>query len=178
MKPSSVKAKGRRLQTETAESLGVRLNLTIDAEPPTKPGRRSSGAIYVPEGTGDLRIRRMGQPGADVVPISKVAQDRLRLNREPLHIECKNVETFDLMTILRTRESPAWLTQAFRQCDKKKHPLVVLRKNRMLPMAFTQQMRNGLWINVSGASLAIQFNGIIGFDWDFLLGLLARGCQR
>lgn len=137
MRSSSVKAKGRRLQVELAEQLSVRFGLTIEATPPTKPGvREASGAVYVPvHAFPDLRVKRMGEAGADVELITPKATERVRLDGYPIWWECKNVERgWDLGPGFWKTGSLALVTQAFEQAKAAKPvdttTVVVISKNR------------------------------------------------
>lgn len=97
MRTASKKAKGRALQQEVAEMLSYSFGLTIMASPPTKPGNRN-GAEYVPEPDGDILIRRMSQPGADVLLKSQKAIDIVNSHfgrageKSIVGFECKNDE--------------------------------------------------------------------------------------
>lgn len=97
MRTASRKAKGRALQQEVAEMLSYSFGLTIMAPPPTKPGNRN-GAEYVPEPDGDILIRRMSQPGADVLLKSQKAIDIVNSHfgrageKSIVGFECKNDE--------------------------------------------------------------------------------------
>lgn len=94
MKTSSAKAKGRRLQVEFAEAVAVRFHLTVEASPPTRTGTRPNGAVYVAETeNADLRVRRSGEPGNDVVPLTTKARHVFHIFGWPFAVECKNVET-------------------------------------------------------------------------------------
>lgn len=132
MTSKTAKAKGRRLQQQAAEILAEAMGLTIDAEPPAKPGERR-GVVYVPEGQGDLRIRRMGQPGADIVLASQKAQWRIAIDGRPAWIECKNQEAFRLDAATWSRGS-IWLQGVYEdtvtRADKVgAAPLLILSRN-------------------------------------------------
>jgi len=93
----SIKAKGRRFQVEVAETIARARGLTIEAVPPTKTGVRKD-VRWVEEGHADLRVRRMGEAGADVALLSELAREQITLGHNiPVWIECKNAEgwTFD-----------------------------------------------------------------------------------
>lgn len=145
MRPSSGKAKGRRFQVEVAEIIAKARGLTIEAVPPTKAGFRN-GVQWVPEGTGDLRVRRMGEAGCDVALISHEAREKVTLGYNvPLWIECKNTEawTFDA-GFWRTGQN-AFIHQAMEQTKKaiakqkqvilNWKPVLVLSKNRWPALA-------------------------------------------
>ena len=96
------RSKGRRLQVEFAETMSIAFGLTIEAVPPTQPGIRKNGAVYLAEGhKPDLRVRRSGEAGVDVALLTSKAsacvalRDSLGVAR-PLYIECKNNESWDL----------------------------------------------------------------------------------
>ncbi len=157
MTSKSGKAKGRRLQVEVAETLAIQMGLTIEAAPPTKPGERANGAVYVLEGENpDLRIRQMGQAGADVALLSERAQEIVKLpGRPPIWWEAKNTEGWRLdAAFWRAHDLPAVALKAIQQayvaCRKDKNdgsrgylatPVVVLGKNNHEPMALWQAQR-------------------------------------
>jgi hypothetical protein len=97
MRTASKKAKGRALQQEVAEMLSYSFGLTIMASPPTKPGNRN-GAEYVPEPDGDILIRRMSQPGTDVLLKSQKSIEIVNSHfgcaseKSIVGFECKNDE--------------------------------------------------------------------------------------
>ena len=158
MTSKSGKAKGRRLQVLVAETLAARFNLTIEAAAPTKPGLRANGARYVSEGDmPDLRVRQMGQPGADVALLSEHARAVVRLpGREPIWWECKNSESWALDAgFWRAHDLPKFalkaIQQAYGACLKAGKldqytamPVIVLGKNNHEPMALWQAHRNEL----------------------------------
>lgn len=119
MTPGARRDKARRLPTAVAEALAVRFGLTIEAAPPTKPGKRPSGAVYVGEGAGpDLRIRASGQPGADVALLTDQAMNKVTVGQRQLYIEAKNDESWRF-------DAKAWkagelglISSAFEQCRK------------------------------------------------------------
>lgn len=137
VKPSSCKRKGRKLQVELAEQLSVLFGLTIEATPPTKPGvREATGAVYVPvHAFPDLRVKRMGEAGADVELLTPKAAGSVRLDGHPIWWECKNVERgWDIGAGFWRTGSLSLVTQAFEQAKAAK-PLetttvVVISKNR------------------------------------------------
>jgi len=180
MRHGSIQAKGRRLQVELAESLALAFKLTIDAEPPTKVGVRQNGVEYVQEGTGDLRIRRSGQAGADVIMTSNISRRFLRLFGKPIHFECKNVETYDVGQILRKQEVPAWLTKALQQGRREREgknwiPVVVVRQNRVKPLVFWSWSVGTL--GVARPGLFIEIGGIVGTNMSGFLWIL-HGCGK
>lgn len=131
-------AKARRLQVRVAEDLSRALGLTIEAEPPTRPGERN-GATWVVEGSGaDLRVRRMGAAGDDVALLTKQASARVRWpGGAPLQIECKCTEAISLDAVWKgDRRSCAPLAAALAQLRKRhpewgqSEPVVVFSKNR------------------------------------------------
>ena len=125
MRPSSAKAKGRRLQVELAEALSVRLGLTIEATPPTKPGvREASGAVYVPvHSFPDLRVKRMGEAGADVELLTPKAASYTKLDGHPIWWECKNVERgADFNAAFWRSGRLPLLDTAFEQADASRPP--------------------------------------------------------
>lgn len=137
---ASRKAKARRLQVDTAEILAGSGDLTIEATPPTKPGKRN-GVLWVPEGVADLRVRTMGQPGADVAPLSDLAKKKLRFRGRPTWWECKNTESWEFGAQFWITGSMAVLTNAWVQARKAAshfhsdfslqwEPIIVLGKNR------------------------------------------------
>lgn len=134
----SSKAKGRRLQTYVAERLSAFLGLTIEAVPPTKPGNRN-GAMYVPEGTGDLRIRRMGEGGCDVILVTENARYKAAVGPQPLFIECKNTEAWALDAMFWIKGSNAFILNALEQARRSAPEgwmtLLILGKNRWPPLA-------------------------------------------
>lgn len=82
MRPSSCKAKGRRLALEVRESL-------LQAFPDLQPE--------------DVRVTSSGAPGEDLL-LSPAAFDRL-----PLAVECKNVEALNLWAALEQASNHARL---------------------------------------------------------------------
>lgn len=134
----SSKAKGRRLQAQVAEAFSAAFTLTIEAVPPTKPGERN-GAMYVPEGTGDLRIRRMGEAGCDVVLVTEDARKAVAVGRLPLFIECKNTEAWALDAMFWARGTNAFIAKALHQARASAPEgwmaVLILGKNRWPPLA-------------------------------------------
>jgi len=136
MKPASAKCKGRRLQTQLAETLAVRFDLTIDATPPTKPGARPNGAVYVPvHAFPDLRVKRMGEAGADVELLTPRAIERVQLDGYPIWFECKNVENgWDIGAGFWRSGNLAVVADAFEQASAARPiettSVIVLAKNR------------------------------------------------
>lgn len=134
----SSKAKGRRLQTYVAERLSWFLGLSIEAIPPTQPGERN-GAVYVPEGTGDLRIRRMGEAGCDVVLVTEYARQQATFKSQSLFIECKNTEAWALDAMFWVKGSNAFILNALEQARRSTRDdwmaLLILGKNRWPPLA-------------------------------------------
>lgn len=142
MTPGARRAKAQRLQRRVAEDLSAALGLTIQAEPPTRPGRRPNGARYVAEGdVADLRIRRSGQSGDDVVLASPKALALVQLSKGvPLAIEVKNVEAWTLDAVFRRDTGGlAFLARALAQLhgriSGRRQPVVVFGKNRYPPLA-------------------------------------------
>ncbi|GIV86106.1 MAG: hypothetical protein KatS3mg054_0135 [Chloroflexus sp.] len=112
IKPRSRKQKGRRLQVRLAEFLSSALSLPIQATPPTRPGTRQNGSVYVPEGVDyGLLIRPSSMPGIDVVLCSsfaRMAASRLfSLKRCLIGFECKNNETSYRQIIKSVISAPA-----------------------------------------------------------------------
>lgn len=144
------KAKARRLQVEVAEMLARAFGLTILAEKPTKPGRRN-GVLWVPEGEpADLKVRMMGQSGADVALLTARARRAVAYDGAPLWIECKNMEAgWELGKAFWSRKVPGGIAAAWRQAqkgavavgrvlgvmDRGMLPLVVLSRNFWPPVA-------------------------------------------
>lgn len=86
------RSKARRLQVHVTEALARAFDLTILAEKPTLPGVRD-GVVWVPEGEpADLKVRVMGQAGADVALLTPRAMKAVALDGHPLYFECKNAE--------------------------------------------------------------------------------------
>jgi len=149
------------LQVLVAESLASTFDLTIEAAPPTKPGKRRNGAVYVPEGQQpDLRVRQMGQPGADVALLSEKARALVHLpNREPIWWECKNTEGWALdASFWRSHDLPAVALKAIQQAYRASRengtwmPVIVLGKNHHEPMVLWQDHHRDLgWIADDGA---------------------------
>jgi len=144
MRVQSGKAKGRRLQATVAEALSRTHGLTIEAVPPTKPGAREHGATYVGEfKQPDLRVKRMGEAGADVVLLSQRAVDRVALQDtngvwHPVWFECKNREGWQLDAHFWNAGRLAILDRAFEQTAERPEeyvPIVVLSRNRHPPLA-------------------------------------------
>jgi hypothetical protein len=141
MKHGSSRQKARRLQVEVAERLSVVLGLTIEAVPPTKPGKHKTGAVYTPEGDRpDLRVRRQGEAGVDVALLTDRAKNRVALvdftgTRRPLYIECKNREAWDLKRVWDKGDDAAlypWMLQTSKgrhQHMRSGIELLVLGKN-------------------------------------------------
>jgi GNAT superfamily N-acetyltransferase len=97
VKHASRRQKGRRLQVTLAEALAVRFDLTIEAVPPTPIGVRDNGAVYVSEARiPDLRVRRMGEAGVDVMLLSAMAHHMVAMQGLTCIFECKNVEKLAL----------------------------------------------------------------------------------
>lgn len=148
MTHKSGNAKGRRLQVLVAETVATQFGLTIEAASPTKPGTRANGAVYVAEGERpDLRVRQMGQPGADVALLSEKAREVVRIpTRDPIWWECKNTERWALdAAFWRAHDLPApalkAIQQAYRASQGYWTPVVVLSKNHHEPMALWQATR-------------------------------------
>jgi hypothetical protein len=145
MTHKSANGKARRLQVLAAELLSIHCDLSIEACPPTKPGIRATGARYLPEGSQpDLRVRMMGQPGADVALISDKAKAQARFrDGNPFWIECKNTEKWGLESTFWERSVlPEFMQDALAQAEQGSQaagggstPLVVLAKNHWTPMA-------------------------------------------
>lgn len=140
MKVKSLKAKGRRLQVEVAEALASYFDLTVEAQPPTKPGRLRN-VTYVPETKNpDLRVRRSGEPGSDVVLLSDKAKQVLSIGGTPLSIECKYTEKFSLAHFLKTLDIGHIIGKGFKQAEsvssRSTVPVVFARKNRYPILCF------------------------------------------
>lgn len=191
MKTSSCKAKGRRLQVFVAESLARACDLTIEASPPTKPGERN-GVIWVSEGNNpDLRVRQMGQAGADVALLSIQAQQKVSLARprnciapahnfSPLHIECKNTEVDAWGRAFWKKGHSALidgtLWQAQRSALPGWVPVAVLGRNRWPPVVAWQiteeerEMLGKIWSSGMCAALTAEWGAtsLIQFITYFL----------
>lgn len=114
-----------------AEAIAVRFGLTIEAGATTQPGRRPNGAVYVVETDHpDIRVRRSGEPGADVCLLSTKAQKAF-----PFWIECKNSESFSLASF--ANGAIDFVEKAFLQCHER--PAVVIwRRNYHPTWAFIE----------------------------------------
>lgn len=114
--------------------------LTILAEKPTKPGKRN-GVLWVPEGEpADLKVRMMGQSGADVALLTAKAKAAVAYNGRPLYLECKNVEAgWEFGKAFWEGKVPAGIAAAYAQAERAArpayHPLVVMSKNFWPPIA-------------------------------------------
>jgi hypothetical protein len=109
MKPSSKKAKGRRLQQDIRDSLRQKYC--------------ASELVYQniePLVDDDIQSIGMGQAGPDIV-LSPRAKERI-----PFDIECKAQESVRIWKAL---------SQAEANCQKKRIPLVVMRRNRGIAYA-------------------------------------------
>lgn len=141
MRVGGGKAKGRRLQVQTAEAIARVFKLTIEASPPTKPGKRN-GVVYVrEEEKPDIRIRRMGQPGDDVKFLTPRALEALRIpgGNKRVAVECKNLEMWDLASNFWRSAESGWIQRTL-EAQIKKHPqhidiLLVISKNQWPIMA-------------------------------------------
>ncbi len=146
MRHGSRRAKGRRLQVEVAVILAKKFKLQIEATPPTKPGIRE-GAIWVAEDDKpDLRVRTMGQPGADVAILSLRAKRKISmynsqtLKYDPVWFEVKNVEAWRLdAKFWEKGQLPSVMVSAVKQAKKNApegwRPIAVIGKNYMPPLA-------------------------------------------
>jgi len=178
-------AKARRLQTRVAEDLSRAFGLSIEAEPPTKPGRRN-GALWVAEGSGaDLRVRRMGSPGDDVALLTDAARRRVRLPGRPAFaFECKNAEAWDLDAVWRSAlrkghgcvsaEAPAFMRDALRQLTARiagdREPVVVLGKNNWPDLALLARDPYDLFPEAGGHGGTVREGKFVrdGTDIDFV----------
>lgn len=146
MKIRSAKNKGRRLQIGVAVSVASRFNLTIVCDPPREP----DGVLWVPEEGlvgeevalikwPDLRVRRMGEPGADVALISVRARQLVTIGGQPVWWECKNSESWEFGPRLWEGKGQGFLENAWNQArtaaPKEWVPVVVLGKNRWPSLA-------------------------------------------
>lgn len=138
--------------------LAYAFHLTIEATPPTKPGVRNNRVVWVNEGDNpDLRVRQMSEAGADVALLSSKAQTKITLFKEPLHIECKNSESWSFdANFWRTADS-AFLRDALEQASNSSRrgwqPIVVLSKNRWDPIV--------VWSPLDGLEDAGAFEGVL-----------------
>jgi hypothetical protein len=145
MRHGSRRRKGRRLQVHVAEVLSARFDLTIEAVPPTKPGRRANGAQYVGEEgptAPDVRVRPSGDPGADVALLSAKAQAVRLHGLPPFWIECKNTERWAMGAAFWTDGALPEADDALRQVTTGMQarklqytPLIVLGRNNHPPVA-------------------------------------------
>ena len=136
MKSRTRKDKGRRLQVQLAEALSIHFGLTIEAKPPVQTGERASGALYVPEsGRPDLQVKRMGEPGADVVLMSGRARGLVSVAGLPCMFECKNHEALEFGPKLWDMGALPVVREALGQCyaeamDAGWLPCAVVSRNR------------------------------------------------
>lgn len=132
------KSKGRRFQVIVAEMLAQFFGLSIEANPPRKPGVRK-GVAYVMEGQGDLRVRNMGQAGADVALVSHAARKMVSFLNIPFHIECKNLQSFSLDQKIWEGKVPELIQKAWGQAVKgakyqRFYPVLVITRNFYPPI--------------------------------------------
>lgn len=118
------KAKGREYQKEIAEQIAARWGFTIEAMSPKSIGKVVNGVTYVSEKDNpDLRVRQMGQAGADIVCLTKHARVQF-----PYSVECKIRKALpSLLTMMEWEELNKWLCQATTADIKS---IVVFRANR------------------------------------------------
>jgi hypothetical protein len=143
MTPGARRSKGQRLPRHVAESLSAALNLTIEAAAPTKPGKRPNAAVYVAEGSNaDLRIRRSGQPGADLALLSERARSLLAIEERNVYVECKNCEGWMVgADMWKTGKVSKLVYKAWSQtlraanaCFADVRPMIILGKNNHPPL--------------------------------------------
>ena len=120
MTSKSRKAKGRVFQTYVAERISAICGGRILAEPPTRPGGRANGAVYVPEGSlgspdsgATIFVRGMGRAGTDVRVSPGVIGGTGRTYG--LAIECKRYADFQLWREMGGAAPSAWLRAAWDQ---------------------------------------------------------------
>ena len=138
----SRRAKGRRLQVELAEALSQHFRWTIEAVPPTRPGKRANGAVWIAEDQHpDLRVRRSGEAGVDVALLTPRAQERLTMEGKKLFFECKNVEkAWDFGPQFWVTGNLVYVSRLLRDLSQRSlimslyQPAVVLGKNRWPPL--------------------------------------------
>jgi len=150
MQHGSRRQKARRLQVEVAEILARRFKLTIEAAPPTKPGVKKKIRWVREDEKPDLRVRTMGQAGADVGLLSEKAKRKISLfvteviekggGLQPIWFEVKNVERWSLdATFWRKGILPTVMSGAYNQAKKSApggwRPIAVVGKNYMPPLA-------------------------------------------
>jgi len=146
VKSRSAKNKGRRLQIGVAVSVAAKLGLTVVCDPPREP----DGVLWVPEEGlqleegkpiewPDLRVRRMGEPGADVALLSVRARQRVTIGGQPVWWECKNSESWEFGPRFWEGKGQAFVENAWNQArgaaPKGWVPVVVLGKNRWPSLA-------------------------------------------
>ena len=86
------RSKARRLQVHVTEALARAFDLTILAEKPTLPGVRD-GVVWVPEGEpADLKVRVMGQAGADVALLTPRAMKAVLTRKNPTRARPSDAE--------------------------------------------------------------------------------------
>lgn len=157
MKSRQRKVKGRKLQVALAEKLALELGLTIEAQPPTPVGIRANGVNYLAEDQWpSLRIRRMGEPGADVALLSPLARNKVRLYGCPLYFECKNHERLEFSKDIWTNRTlptvQVALSQAVKSCPEGWLPCAVVSKNRW-PVLVGWPMRESVTLPVDATAM-------------------------
>lgn len=139
MRHRSRKAKGRRLQVEVAELLARTFDLTIEAVPPTTPGIKRRAEWVREEDGPDLRVRQMSEAGVDVALLTHKAQKIIAIDGQPLHIECKNNESWTFDAKFWKTAHSAFVASAMKQANTIKPPryipVIILSKNRWEPIA-------------------------------------------
>jgi len=126
--------------------LARRFKLTIEATPPTQPGIKKKVQWVREDEKPDLRVRTMGQPGADVMLVSEQAKNKVSLFDSlegrwyPVWFEIKNVEAWSLDAKFWSNGLlPAVMTGAYHQAVKRAprgwKPIAVVGKNYMPPLA-------------------------------------------
>lgn len=140
------KSKGRRFQKKIIEALSIRLGLKILAEPPTKPGERAGGAVYVAEGYPvDLKNRRMGQSGTDIALMSDTARESVAFDGIPFtSIECKKRAGFSLDGKFWEGIIPQYLSEFLEQANEHNNTgrneafMLVLASDNIPPVVFVE----------------------------------------
>lgn len=174
MRHRSRRDKSRRLQVQVAEAFARAFKLMVLAEKPTKPGTRN-GVLWVPEGEpADLKVRMMGQAGADVALLTARARDAISWCGLPLWIECKNVEGgWDLGKAFWEGKVPSGLKDAWNQANKGAkatfRPLVVVARNFWPPIAVADWLEesifpgklHGPYVMFKGGLSAVPFETVV-----------------
>lgn len=193
MLTSSAKAKGRRLQFQVAELLSKEFALTIEANPPTRPGERKNGAVYISEtdALADLRVRRMGEAGSDVALLSTTAKERVCQRdvywagsgnpHAPLWIECKNTEAWNFDANFWKTGANAFVDAAMHQINhampSKWRPLLVLGRNRWEPLAVWFPTEEEEKILLPCSSVFMKYAGLGVVPLIVFVKMIRRGVQ-